>query len=717
MTSPTTTRRYGLNASAAIKVPVKAATTANLSLNGEKVVDGISCVTGDRALVKNQTSSVDNGIYVVDTGAWTRDIDFNGVYDSLNGTLVYVTGGAVNGSTYWSVSGTNPIVIGTSSIAFVNTFVGSSTVISYTATGASSVQRTVASKLGDIRSVMDDGAIGDGSTDDTAAFQLAATRNVPVYVPANLMYKITTSVSGPFFSTGYPVVTGGGALPDMSFLRRHTTPPVQVLIGTGKILAFGDSFTTGVQATVTGRAYINRLGQALNMTVMNYGLGGRASYVATTQAFSNNPVINRTDGLSTWMASFNDVYRGAAATKTVSKVKGELRSFLANAFLQTAVAGNSGTNTFVGTWTNMVAMQSKSDLALSAFGKKSSTTGDTMTFSFTGDNVVIGTYNSDASAQHTGGFSLKIDGNSVPLDSAGNTSWSGEGKADGIADGSYANTLTHEAIVVTGLGSGAHTAVLTIASPSSYPVYIDYRGTLMPAPYGAPVVVAEGAFQNTAGWAQGGGVWSQAAMETVNRALNEVVMEFAGYPISVARTNDYLNCSIGIGADNNHPNDLGYNQIFAAFMSAIAAKQPRDGSLTALVSQGTPQSLTNGAAIVIAWDTQLTTPDAAMNELVTHPSRITIPASGYYRFSGNIGFAANVAGIRQVSIAKNGSTLKQLASLLPATGGNETVIPFNCILNAAQGDWFEIQAVQNSGGALNTYTTNYSTFCECVWVR
>lgn len=118
MTSVSTDRRQGVNAGAAFKVPVKAATTANITLSGEQTVDGIALVTGDRCLVKNQTSGVNNGIYTVDTGSWTRSPDWDGTYDVKKGTLVYVTGGTVNAGLIYAVTTSDPITIGTTSVAF-----------------------------------------------------------------------------------------------------------------------------------------------------------------------------------------------------------------------------------------------------------------------------------------------------------------------------------------------------------------------------------------------------------------------------------------------------------------------------------------------------------------------------------------------------------------------------------------------------------------------
>lgn len=120
MASPTVDRRYGAVGSVSFKSPCVAASTANLTLSGEQTLDGVACVTDDRVLVKNQTTASSNGIYVVDTGAWTRAIDSNGNYDLVTGTLLYVSGGTSAGKGIWTVTSTNPIVVDTDSINFAS---------------------------------------------------------------------------------------------------------------------------------------------------------------------------------------------------------------------------------------------------------------------------------------------------------------------------------------------------------------------------------------------------------------------------------------------------------------------------------------------------------------------------------------------------------------------------------------------------------------------
>jgi hypothetical protein len=115
-------RLDGLSSSAAIKGPVKAATTANITLSGEQTIDGVAIVDGDRVLVKDQTTGSENGVYVADTGPWRRAKDFNRTRDVVEGTIIYVTDGTVSGGKSFSITTANPISVGTTSIVFERVF-------------------------------------------------------------------------------------------------------------------------------------------------------------------------------------------------------------------------------------------------------------------------------------------------------------------------------------------------------------------------------------------------------------------------------------------------------------------------------------------------------------------------------------------------------------------------------------------------------------------
>jgi hypothetical protein len=63
----------GLDAKASSRV----ATTANITLSGTQTIDDVAVIAGDRVLVKNQSTTSQNGIYVVAAGSWARASDAN----------------------------------------------------------------------------------------------------------------------------------------------------------------------------------------------------------------------------------------------------------------------------------------------------------------------------------------------------------------------------------------------------------------------------------------------------------------------------------------------------------------------------------------------------------------------------------------------------------------------------------------------------------------
>lgn len=89
-------RINGVEASVAVKAPVKVATTANISLSGLQTIDGIILSSGDRVLVKDQIDASQNGIWNVATSEWSRAADFNGARDIVEGTQVFATSGILN---------------------------------------------------------------------------------------------------------------------------------------------------------------------------------------------------------------------------------------------------------------------------------------------------------------------------------------------------------------------------------------------------------------------------------------------------------------------------------------------------------------------------------------------------------------------------------------------------------------------------------------------
>src|SRR4051794_5165871 len=115
-----TDRRNGVTAALAYKAPALLATTANITLSGLQAIDGITTVADDRVLVKNQSVASQNGLYSASSGTWQRCADGDGSGDWTLGSQVLVALGNTNaGLTYVQTCTDDPVVVGTSSIAFI----------------------------------------------------------------------------------------------------------------------------------------------------------------------------------------------------------------------------------------------------------------------------------------------------------------------------------------------------------------------------------------------------------------------------------------------------------------------------------------------------------------------------------------------------------------------------------------------------------------------
>lgn len=201
MPSTFTSRLEGLTTSVAVKAPCRVATTAAITLSGLQTIDGVALSAGDRVLVKSQSSAIDNGIWIASVGAWTRAVDFDGTLDAVGGTQAMVLAGSVNGNTYWRVDGVGDVNIGQDGVTFVPALINDSATLQFLQLGTGAVPRSVQAKLRDIAHVSDFGAVGDGTTDDTAALQDAfdyASGNAPygrTIIMDPLVYKTTTPLT------------------------------------------------------------------------------------------------------------------------------------------------------------------------------------------------------------------------------------------------------------------------------------------------------------------------------------------------------------------------------------------------------------------------------------------------------------------------------------------------------------------------------------------
>lgn len=145
-----------------VKQSVRAATTtagtlASSFANGS-IIDGVTLVTGDRILIKNQGTGSENGIYTVNaSGAPTRAADANVSSEVTAGMFAFVSEGTINGNTGWVLTTDDTITLGTTPLVF-SQFSGAGTFIAGNGLTQSGMTFNVGAGLG-ILSNSDDVAI------------------------------------------------------------------------------------------------------------------------------------------------------------------------------------------------------------------------------------------------------------------------------------------------------------------------------------------------------------------------------------------------------------------------------------------------------------------------------------------------------------------------------------------------------------------------------
>lgn len=171
------------------KASCRLATTANLTgvyLNGTAgvgatftytatgvdTIDGVTLVAADRVLLKNQTSTFQNGIYTVTlagsvgvAGILTRATDFDSATtEVVEGAHTVIEEGTANAGTLWIETGQGPFTMGTTAITFTELTVAPQTITftgNVTGTGAGSIALTIGAAQ--VTNAMLSATIGSGA--------------------------------------------------------------------------------------------------------------------------------------------------------------------------------------------------------------------------------------------------------------------------------------------------------------------------------------------------------------------------------------------------------------------------------------------------------------------------------------------------------------------------------------------------------------------------
>jgi len=195
-----------------IKLSVEAATTANIALTGAQTIDGLALSAGQRCLVKNQSAGLENGIWTVASGSWTRSTDYNTNAKAEHGLIVFVQGGTVNGNKFFKVDQSKP-TIGTTPLTFTEVFGATGDgngIYSGSGTIATAAVATVGS--GSTFTIDYNGAADAILVSDSGSSTTIKSKNgTNAAIVDNASVSLTAgSNSAVLTSTGYDVVTSIG---------------------------------------------------------------------------------------------------------------------------------------------------------------------------------------------------------------------------------------------------------------------------------------------------------------------------------------------------------------------------------------------------------------------------------------------------------------------------------------------------------------------------
>lgn len=334
------------------KQAVKCATTANITLSGLQTIDTYTTLAGDRVLVKNQSTSSENGIYIAGASAWSRATDMD-VWSEVPGAYTVILNGSANINTGWVCTAADTGTIGVTAMPWVQ-FSGTGTyyagtglslaanTFSITDTGVTAATKGSASKTvtatvnaqGQLTSLTDQDIAIAGTqitsgTIDSARLSGSYTGITGVGTVATGTWQAST-IAVSYGGTGATTLTGYVKGSGTSALTASSTIPNTDITGLGtmstqdasNVAITGGSAALGTLKTLglTGYLYGNDTSAVTaSTTIPNTAITGLGSM--STQNANNVAITGGyATGLTNLGADYLQLNTGATVTAAVGRV-------------------------------------------------------------------------------------------------------------------------------------------------------------------------------------------------------------------------------------------------------------------------------------------------------------------------------------------------------------------------------------------------------------
>jgi len=404
------------------KQPVVCGTTANITLSGLQTLDGVTVVAGDRVLVKNQSTSSQNGIYLASSTAWSRAPDAD-TWDELISAICFVESGSTLAGSAWYCTIQPGGTIGTTAITWSN--------FSVAATYTAGTGLTLAGNQFSIT-----------NTGVTAAAYGSASKTLTATVNAQGQL---TSLADTNIAIANTQVSGLGTM------STQDASSVTITGGTLNGVTIGGTTAGAITGTTITATTFNGAGTGLTGTASSLSIGGNAA-TATSATTATNLAGGATGSLPYQTSSSTTTLLSAGSNGQVLTLASGVPSWATPTTGTVTSVSGTGTVSGIslsGTVTSTGNLTLGGTLDLSAPPAIGGTTANTITgTTITASTKFVGSY-FDASG--SGGGALRTNGGTSVLQ------WGGGGGVNLTLDGAFNMNPANATISIAPTGSGTLT--------------------------------------------------------------------------------------------------------------------------------------------------------------------------------------------------------------------------------------------------------------------